>query len=168
MHDIEPRAPLFDAARIDHLMEGELRASDRLVLHHGDTTDGSSPTHVLRKTRPDEVYDLAAQSHAAVSFEEPGHTADPDAMDTLRPPEAIRFLGLGERTRSCRAPTSEFCGPVRKTPQRETTPSCPRSPPRWPGLYDCRITVNHGETHAMYACNGILFDHESPRRGGRS
>ena len=165
VHGIKRRTSLFNTARIDHLMEGEPGASDRFVLHHGDMTDSSSLTHILQKTQPDEVYNLAAQSHVAVSFEEPEYTANSDAMGTLRLLEAIRFLGLGDRTRFYQASTSELYGLVQETPQRETTPFYPRSPYAVAKLYAYWITVNYRESYGIYACNGILFNHESPRRG---
>ncbi len=165
VHGIKRRTSLFNTARIDHLFEGEPGRSGQFQLHHGDMTDSSSLTHILQKTRPDEVYNLAAQSHVAVSFEEPEYTANSDAMGALRLLEAIRFLGLGERTRFYQASTSELYGLVQEVPQRETTPFYPRSPYAVAKLYAYWITVNYREAYGMYACNGILFNHESPIRG---
>ncbi|MBU2980662.1 GDP-mannose 4,6-dehydratase [Lentibacter algarum] len=165
VHGIKRRTSLFNTARIDHLVEGEPGKSGKFQLHHGDMTDSSSLTNILQKTRPDEVYNLAAQSHVAVSFEEPEYTANSDAMGALRLLEAIRFLGLGEKTRFYQASTSELYGLVQETPQRETTPFYPRSPYAVAKLYAYWITVNYREAYEMYACNGILFNHESPIRG---
>ena len=165
VHGIKRRTSLFNTDRIDHLMEGEPGRSGSFKLHHGDMTDSSSLTHILQKTQPDEVYNLAAQSHVAVSFEEPEYTANSDAMGALRLLEAIRFLGMGETTRFYQASTSELYGLVQETPQRETTPFYPRSPYAVAKLYAYWITVNYREAYEMYACNGILFNHESPIRG---
>ena len=165
VHGIKRRTSLFNTARIDHLFEGEPGRSGQFQLHHGDMTDSSSLTHILQKVRPDEVYNLAAQSHVAVSFEEPEYTANSDAMGALRLLEAIRFLGMGETTRFYQASTSELYGLVQETPQREATPFYPRSPYAVAKLYAYWITVNYREAYGMYACNGILFNHESPRRG---
>lgn len=165
VHGIKRRTSLFNTARIDHLFEGEPGRSGQFRLHHGDMTDSSSLTHILQKTRPDEVYNLAAQSHVAVSFEEPEYTANSDAMGALRLLEAIRFLGMGERTRFYQASTSELYGLVQEVPQRETTPFYPRSPYAVAKLYAYWITVNYREAYGIYACNGILFNHESPIRG---
>lgn len=165
VHGIKRRTSLFNTARIDHLFEGEPGRSGQFQLHHGDMTDSSSLTHILQKTQPDEVYNLAAQSHVAVSFEEPEYTANSDAMGALRLLEAIRFLGMGERTRFYQASTSELYGLVQEVPQRETTPFYPRSPYAVAKLYAYWITVNYREAYGMYACNGILFNHESPIRG---
>ena len=165
VHGIKRRTSLFNTARIDHLFEGEPGKSGRFQLHHGDMTDSSSLTNILQKTQPDEVYNLAAQSHVAVSFEEPEYTANSDAMGPLRLLEAIRFLGMGEKTRFYQASTSELYGLVQETPQRETTPFYPRSPYAVAKLYAYWITVNYREAYGMYACNGILFNHESPLRG---
>ena len=165
VHGIKRRTSLFNTARIDHLIEGEAGSSGRFVLHHGDMTDSSSLTHILQKVRPDEVYNLAAQSHVAVSFEEPEYTANSDAIGALRLLEAIRFLGLGEKTRYYQASTSELYGLVQEVPQRETTPFYPRSPYAVAKLYAYWITVNYREAYGLYACNGILFNHESPIRG---
>ncbi|WP_317055867.1 GDP-mannose 4,6-dehydratase [Roseovarius rhodophyticola] len=165
VHGIKRRTSLFNTARIDHLFEGEPGQSGRFQLHHGDMTDSSSLTRILQSVQPDEVYNLAAQSHVAVSFEEPEYTANSDAMGALRLLEAIRFLGLGEKTRFYQASTSELYGLVQETPQRETTPFYPRSPYAVAKLYAYWITVNYREAYDIYACNGILFNHESPIRG---
>ena len=165
VHGIKRRTSLFNTARIDHLIEGEPGREGRFVLHHGDMTDSSSLTHILQKVKPDEVYNLAAQSHVAVSFEEPEYTANSDAMGALRLLEAIRFLGLGEKTRFYQASTSELYGLVQEVPQRETTPFHPRSPYAVAKLYAYWITVNYREAYGLYACNGTLFNHESPLRG---
>ncbi len=165
VHGLKRRTSLFNTARIDHLFDGQYGASGQFVLHHGDMTDSSSLTHILQKVRPDEVYNLAAQSHVAVSFEEPEYTADSDALGPLRLLEAIRILGLGEKTRFYQASTSELYGLVQQTPQTETTPFYPRSPYAVAKLYAYWITVNYREAYGLYACNGILFNHESPLRG---
>lgn len=165
VHGIKRRTSLFNTARIDHLFEGEPGQSGQFQLHHGDMTDSSSLTHILQKVQPDEVYNLAAQSHVAVSFEEPEYTANSDAMGALRLLEAIRFLGMGDKTRFYQASTSELYGLVQETPQRETTPFYPRSPYAVAKLYAYWITVNYREAYGIYACNGILFNHESPIRG---
>lgn len=165
VHGIKRRTSLFNTARIDHLIEGAPGQEGRFVLHHGDMTDSSSLTNILQKTQPDEVYNLAAQSHVAVSFEEPEYTANSDALGPLRLLEAIRFLGLGEKTRFYQASTSELYGLVQEVPQRETTPFYPRSPYAVAKLYAYWITVNYREAYGLYACNGILFNHESPLRG---
>lgn len=165
VHGIKRRTSLFNTARIDHLMEGEPGASGQFKLHHGDMTDSSSLTHILQQVRPDEVYNLAAQSHVAVSFEEPEYTANSDALGTLRLLEAIRILGLGETSKFYQASTSELYGLVQETPQKETTPFYPRSPYAVAKMYAYWITVNYREAYGLYACNGILFNHESPLRG---
>ena len=165
VHGIKRRTSLFNTERIDHLIEGTPGAEGRFILHHGDMTDSSSLTNILQKTQPDEVYNLAAQSHVAVSFEEPEYTANSDALGALRILEAIRFLGLGQKTRFYQASTSELYGLVQETPQRETTPFYPRSPYAVAKLYAYWITVNYREAYGLYACNGILFNHESPLRG---
>ncbi len=165
VHGIKRRTSLFNTARIDHLFEGEPGRSGQFQLHHGDMTDSSSLTRILQSVRPDEVYNLAAQSHVAVSFEEPEYTANSDALGALRLLEAIRFLGLGDKTRFYQASTSELYGLVQETPQRETTPFHPRSPYAVAKLYAYWITVNYREAYDLYACNGILFNHESPIRG---
>ncbi len=165
VHGIKRRTSLFNTARIDHLIEGEAGHNGRFRLHHGDMTDSSSLTNILQKTQPDEVYNLAAQSHVAVSFEEPEYTANSDALGPLRLLEAIRFLGLGEKTRFYQASTSELYGLVQETPQTERTPFYPRSPYAVAKLYAYWITVNYREAYGLYACNGTLFNHESPLRG---
>jgi len=165
VHGIKRRTSLFNTERIDHLYEGPQIKNRRFVLHHGDMTDASSLIHIVQKTRPDEIYNLAAQSHVAVSFEEPEYTADSDALGALRLLEAIRILGLEKKTRFYQASTSELYGKVRETPQSEKTPFHPRSPYGVAKLYAYWITVNYREAYGLYACNGILFNHESPIRG---
>jgi GDPmannose 4,6-dehydratase len=165
VHGIKRRASLFNTQRVDHIYEDPHVEHQRFVLHYGDLTDSSNLTRILQQVRPDEVYNLGAQSHVAVSFEAPEYTADVDAMGTLRLLEAIRLLGLQDRTRFYQASTSELYGLVQETPQRETTPFHPRSPYAVAKLYAYWITVNYREAYGMYACNGILFNHESPRRG---
>lgn len=165
VHGIKRRTSLFNTDRIDHLFEGEPGRTGQFQLHHGDMTDSSSLTRILQSVQPDEVYNLAAQSHVAVSFEEPEYTANSDALGALRLLEAIRFLGLGDKTRFYQASTSELYGLVQETPQRETTPFHPRSPYAVAKLYAYWITVNYREAYGLYACNGILFNHESPVRG---
>jgi GDPmannose 4,6-dehydratase len=165
VHGIKRRSSLFNTARIDHLYEDPHVGSPRLILHYGDMTDSSSLVRIVQQTLPDEIYNLAAQSHVAVSFEEPEYTADSDALGTLRLLEAIRILGLERKTRFYQASTSELFGLARETPQRETTPFYPRSPYGVAKLYAYWITVNYREAYGIYACNGILFNHESPLRG---
>src|SRR5437588_7310819 len=165
VHGIKRRASLFNTQRIDHLYQDPHEADRRLFLHYGDMTDSSSLIRIIQQTRPDEIYNLAAQSHVAVSFEEPEYTADSDGLGTLRMLEAIRILGLEKKTRFYQASTSELYGLVRETPQRETTPFYPRSPYGVAKLYAYWITVNYREAYGLYACNGILFNHESPVRG---
>jgi len=165
VHGIKRRASLFNTQRIDHLYEDPHIENRRLVLHYGDLTDGSNLTRILQEVQPDEVYNLGAQSQVAVSFEEPEYTADVDALGTLRLLEAIRLLGLRNKTRFYQASTSELYGLVQEIPQRETTPFYPRSPYAVAKLYGYWITINYREAYGMYACNGILFNHESPRRG---
>ncbi|MDP2732810.1 MAG: GDP-mannose 4,6-dehydratase [Hoeflea sp.] len=165
VHGIKRRTSLFNTARIDHLFDGEYGRSGQFVLHHGDMTDSSSLTHILQQTKPDEVYNLAAQSHVAVSFEEPEYTANSDALGTLRLLEAIRILGLKDKSRFYQASTSELYGLVQETPQTERTPFYPRSPYGVAKLYAYWITINYREAYGLYACNGILFNHESPLRG---
>ena len=165
VHGIKRRASLFNTARIDHIYQDPHETHRRLRLHYGDLTDSSNLTRILSEVRPDEVYNLGAQSHVAVSFEAPEYTADVDAMGTLRLLEAIRFLGLERTTRFYQASSSELYGLVQETPQRETTPFHPRSPYAVAKLYAYWICVNYREAYGMYACNGILFNHESPRRG---
>lgn len=165
VHGLKRRASQFNTARIDHLYADPHTAGNRLFLHYGDLTDSSNLTRIIQQVQPDEVYNLGAQSHVAVSFESPEYTADVDALGTLRLLEAIRLLGLQETTRFYQASTSELYGLVQETPQRETTPFYPRSPYGVAKLYAYWITVNYRESYGMYACNGILFNHESPRRG---
>ncbi|MEM6589291.1 MAG: GDP-mannose 4,6-dehydratase [Pseudomonadota bacterium] len=165
VHGIKRRASLFNTARIDHIFEDPHANNPQLHLHYGDLTDTSNLTRIIREVEPDEVYNLGAQSHVAVSFESPEYTADVDAMGTLRLLEAIRFLGLEKKTRFYQASTSELYGLVQETPQKETTPFHPRSPYAVAKLYAYWICVNYREAYGMYACNGILFNHESPRRG---
>ena len=165
VHGIKRRASLFNTQRVDHIYEDRHVDQQRFVLHYGDLTDSSNLTRILQQVQPDEVYNLGAQSHVAVSFEAPEYTADVDAMGTLRLLEAIRFLGLHDKTRFYQASTSELYGLVQETPQRETTPFYPRSPYGVAKLYAYWITVNYREAYGIYACNGILFNHESPRRG---
>jgi GDPmannose 4,6-dehydratase len=165
VHGIKRRASSFNTQRIDHIFEDPHTNNSRFKLHYGDLTDSSNLTRIIQEVRPDEVYNLAAQSHVAVSFEAPEYTADVDATGTLRLLEAIRFLGLEQKTRFYQASTSELYGLVQETPQTETTPFHPRSPYAVAKLYAYWITVNYREAYGMYACNGILFNHESPRRG---
>ncbi|MEI4232527.1 GDP-mannose 4,6-dehydratase [Roseovarius sp. D22-M7] len=165
VHGIKRRASLFNTQRIDHIYQDPHANHQWLKLHYGDLTDSSNLTRILSEVRPDEVYNLGAQSHVAVSFEAPEYTADVDAMGTLRLLEAIRFLGLERTTRFYQASTSELFGLVQETPQRETTPFHPRSPYAVAKIYAYWMTVNYREAYGMYACNGILFNHESPRRG---
>ena len=164
VHGIKRRASSFNTARIDHLYRDPHLEGVRFFLHHGDLTDSSNLIRIIQQTRPDEIYNLAAQSHVAVSFESPEYTADVDGMGTLRMLEAIRILGP-EKTRFYQASTSELYGLVQETPQKETTPFYPRSPYAVAKLYAYWITVNYREAYGMYACNGILFNHESPVRG---
>ncbi|TYT76148.1 GDP-mannose 4,6-dehydratase [Desulfobotulus mexicanus] len=165
VHGIKRRASLFNTQRIDHIYEDPHVENMRFKLHYGDLADSSNLTRIIQEIQPDEVYNLAAQSHVAVSFESPEYTADVDAMGTLRILEAIRILGLEKKTRFYQASTSELFGLVQETPQKETTPFYPRSPYAVAKLYAYWITVNYREAYGMYACNGILFNHESPRRG---
>ena len=165
VHGIKRRASSFNTSRIDHIFEDLHSDNQRFFLHYGDLTDTSNLVRLMQTIRPDEVYNLAAQSHVAVSFESPEYTADVDALGTLRLLEAIRILGLEAHTRFYQASTSELYGLVQETPQRETTPFYPRSPYAAAKLYAYWITVNYREAYGMYACNGILFNHESPRRG---
>jgi GDPmannose 4,6-dehydratase len=165
VHGIKRRASLFNTQRVDHLYQDPHVSNQNFKLHYGDLTDSSNLTRILSEVRPDEVYNLGAQSHVAVSFEAPEYTADVDGMGTLRLLEAIRFLGLEKSTRFYQASTSELYGLVQETPQSETTPFHPRSPYAVAKLYAYWITVNYREAYGMYACNGILFNHESPRRG---
>lgn len=165
VHGIKRRASSFNTQRIDHIYQDPHEPNPKLHLHYGDLSDTSNLTRIIQQVQPDEVYNLGAQSHVAVSFESPEYTADVDAIGTLRLLEAIRFLGLEEKCRFYQASTSELYGLVQETPQRETTPFHPRSPYAVAKLYSYWITVNYREAYGMYACNGILFNHESPRRG---
>ncbi len=165
VHGIKRRTSLFNTDRIDHLYQDPHEQDRRFILHHGDMTDSSSLVRIIQQVRPDEIYNLAAQSHVAVSFEEPEYTANSDALGTLRLLEAIRILGLEQKTRFYQASTSELFGKVQEIPQKETTPFYPRSPYAVAKLYAYWITVNYREAYGMYACNGILFNHESPVRG---
>ncbi|MBM3508353.1 MAG: GDP-mannose 4,6-dehydratase [Alphaproteobacteria bacterium] len=165
VHGLKRRTSLFNTARIDHLYEDPSKTGRRLLLHHGDMTDSLSVLRVVEEAQPDEIYNLAAQSHVAVSFEEPEYTANADALGVLRLLEAIRVLRLKDRTRFYQASTSELFGLVRETPQKETTSFHPRSPYGVAKLYGHWITVNYREAYGIYACNGILFNHESPTRG---
>lgn len=165
VHGIKRRSSLFNTARIDHLFHDVHESGNDFYLHHGDMTDSSSLIHIIEKVQPDEIYNLAAQSHVAVSFEEPEYTANSDALGALRILEAIRILGLTRRTRFYQASTSELYGLVQEVPQRETTPFYPRSPYAVAKLYAYWITVNYREAYGIFACNGILFNHESPLRG---
>ena len=165
VHGVKRRTSLFNTDRIDHLYQDPHETGRRFILHHGDMTDSSSLVRILQQVRPDEIYNLAAQSHVAVSFEEPEYTANSDALGTLRLLEAMRILGLEKKTRFYQASTSELFGKVQEIPQKETTPFYPRSPYAVAKLYAYWITVNYREAYGMYACNGILFNHESPVRG---
>jgi len=165
VHGIKRRASSFNTQRIDHIFEDYHLDNKRFILHYGDLTDSSNLTRILSEVQPDEVYNLGAQSHVAVSFESPEYTADVDALGTLRLLEAIRFLGLEKKTKFYQASTSELYGLVQETPQSETTPFYPRSPYGVAKLYAYWITVNFREAYGIFACNGILFNHESPRRG---
>lgn len=165
VHGIKRRASLFNTDRVDHIYQDPHVDNQRLSLHYGDLSDTSNLVRIIQQVQPDEVYNLGAQSHVAVSFESPEYTADVDALGTLRLLEAIRILGLEKKTRFYQASTSELYGLVQETPQKETTPFYPRSPYAAAKLYAYWITVNYREAYGMYACNGILFNHESPRRG---
>ncbi len=165
VHGIKRRSSLFNTDRIDHLYQDPHEKNRRFILHHGDMTDSSSLVRIIQLVQPDEIYNLAAQSHVAVSFEEPEYTANSDALGALRILEAIRILGLDKKSRFYQASTSELYGLVQETPQKETTPFYPRSPYAVAKLYAYWITVNYREAYGMYACNGILFNHESPIRG---
>ena len=165
VHGIKRRASLFNTGRIDHIYEDPHAPNPKLKLHYGDLTDTSNLVRIISEVQPDEVYNLGAQSHVAVSFESPEYTADVDAIGTLRLLEAIRFLGLEKKTRFYQASTSELYGLVQEIPQKETTPFYPRSPYAVAKLYAYWIVVNYREAYGIYACNGILFNHESPRRG---
>ena len=165
VHGIKRRTSLINTDRIDHLYQDPHETDRRFVLHHGDMTDSSSLIRIIQQVQPDEIYNLAAQSHVAVSFEEPEYTADSDALGALRMLEAIRILGMEKKARYYQASTSELYGLVQETPQKETTPFYPRSPYAVAKLYAYWITVNYREAYGIYACNGILFNHESPIRG---
>ncbi len=165
VHGVKRRTSYFNTQRIDHIYQGPQERNKRFILHHGDMTDSSSLLRIIQLVQPDEIYNLAAQSHVAVSFEEPEYTADSDALGTLRVLEAIRILGLTDKSRFYQASTSELFGKVQESPQKETTPFYPRSPYGVAKLYAYWITVNYRESYGIYACNGILFNHESPRRG---
>jgi GDPmannose 4,6-dehydratase len=165
VHGIKRRSSLFNTQRVDHIYQDPHVENSRFKLHYGDLSDTSNLTRILRDIEPDEVYNLGAQSHVAVSFESPEYTADVDAIGTLRLLEGVRFLGLEDKTKFYQASTSELYGLVQETPQRETTPFYPRSPYAVAKLYSYWICVNYREAYGMYACNGILFNHESPRRG---
>ena len=165
MHGIKRRASLFNTDRIDHLYQDPHEADIRFILHYGDLTDATNLIRIIQEVQPDEIYNLAAQSHVQVSFEIPEYTANSDALGTLRLLEAIRILNLQEKTRFYQASTSELFGKVQETPQRETTPFYPRSPYAAAKLYAFWVTVNYREAYGMYSCNGILFNHESPIRG---
>ena len=165
VHGVKRRASSLNTQRIDHIYQDPHEPQPRLQLHYGDLTDTSNLTRIISEVQPDEIYNLAAQSHVAVSFEAPEYTADVDGLGTLRLLEAVRFLGLGAKTRFYQASTSELYGLVQAVPQTETTPFYPRSPYAVAKLYSYWITVNYREAYGLYACNGILFNHESPRRG---
>ncbi len=165
VHGIKRRASSFNTARVDHIYQDPHIENARLKLHYGDLSDTSNLVRLIQETQPDEIYNLGAQSHVAVSFESPEYTADVDALGTLRILEAIRILGMEKKTRFYQASTSELYGLVQEIPQKETTPFYPRSPYAVAKLYAYWITVNYREAYGMYACNGILFNHESPRRG---
>ena len=165
VHGLLRRASTFNTQRLDHLSHDTHQTDNRLVLHYGDLTDTSNLLRIIKETQPDEIYNLGAQSHVAVSFESPEYTADVDAIGTLRILESIRILGLEKKTRFYQASTSELYGFVQETPQKETTPFHPRSPYAVAKMYAYWITVNYREAYGMFACNGILFNHESPRRG---
>ena len=165
VHGIKRRSSLFNTQRIDHIYQDPHVENSRMKLHYGDLSDTSNLVRIIQETQPDEIYNLGAMSHVAVSFESPEYTADVDAIGTLRMLEAIRILGLEKKTRFYQASTSELYGLVQETPQRETTPFYPRSPYAVAKLYAYWIVVNYREAYGFYACNGILFNHESPRRG---
>ena len=165
VHGIKRRSSLFNTDRIDHLYQDPHDKNPKFILHHGDLTDATSLIRIIQESQPDEIYNLAAQSHVAVSFEEPEYTANSDALGALRILEAIRILGLEKKTRFYQASTSELFGEVQETPQNEKTPFHPRSPYAVAKLYAYWITINYREAYGIYACNGILFNHESPIRG---
>jgi len=166
VHGIKRRGSSFNTERIDHLYTEPHYEGKPFYLHYGDLTDSVNITHIIQKVQPDEIYNLAAQSHVAVSFEVPEYTANTDAIGTLRILEAIRILGLERKTRFYQASTSELYGLVQETPQKESTPFYPRSPYAVAKLYAYWITITYRESYGIYGCNGILFNHESPRRGG--
>ena len=165
VHGIKRRASLFNTDRIDHLYKDPHEANGRLFLHYGDLTDSTNIIRIIQNIQPDEIYNLGAQSHVAVSFEEPEYTANTDALGPLRILEAVRLLNLTSKTKIYQASTSELYGKAKETPQSELTPFHPRSPYAIAKLYAYWITINYREAYGMYACNGILFNHESPRRG---
>lgn len=165
VHGIKRRSSLFNTDRIDHLYQDPHASDRKFILHYGDLTDSTSLVRIIQKVQPDEIYNLAAQSHVAVSFEEPEYTANADGIGALRILEAIRILGLTQKTRFYQASTSELYGLVQEIPQKETTPFYPRSPYAVAKLYAYWITVNYREAYGIYACNGVLFNHESPQRG---
>ena len=165
VHGIKRRASSFNTQRVDHILQDSHVENTNLKLHYGDLTDTSNLVRIVQETQPDEIYNLGAQSHVAVSFESPEYTADVDGIGALRILEAIRILGLEKKTRFYQASTSELYGLVQETPQKETTPFYPRSPYAVAKMYAYWITVNYREAYGIYACNGILFNHESPRRG---
>jgi GDPmannose 4,6-dehydratase len=165
VHGLRRRVSIFNTGRIDHIYEDPSHGHNNLILHYGDITDSTNITRIIKEIEPDEIYHLAAQSHVAVSFEEPEYTADCDAVGTLRILEAIRILGLADKTKFYQASTSELYGDVREIPQNENTPFYPRSPYAVAKMYAYWITVNYRESYGIFGCNGILFNHESPRRG---
>ena len=165
VHGIKRRSSSFNTERIDHLYQDPHESNKNLILHYGDLTDSTNLIRILQEVQPDEIYNLGAQSHVAVSFETPEYTANCDALGTLRLLEAIRILGLTKKTKLYQASTSELFGKVQEIPQKETTPFYPRSPYGVAKLYSYWITVNYREAYDIFACNGILFNHESPRRG---
>ena len=165
VHGIKRRASSFNTQRVDHIFQDPQIANANFKLHYGDLSDTSNLVRIIQETQPDEIYNLGAQSHVAVSFESPEYTADVDAIGTLRILEAIRILGMEKKTRFYQASTSELYGLVQEIPQKETTPFYPRSPYAVAKMYAYWITVNYREAYGIYACNGILFNHESPRRG---
>ena len=165
VHGIKRRASLFNTERVDHIYQDPHAPDRHFTLHYGDLTDGSSLTGIINRVQPDEIYNLGAQSHVAVSFESPEYTADVDALGTLRLLEAVRILGMTDSARFYQASSSELYGLVQESPQRETTPFYPRSPYAVAKLYAYWTTVNYRESYGLFACNGILFNHESPRRG---
>ena len=165
VHGIKRRASSFNTQRIDHIYEDQHIKDNNFILHYGDLSDSTNLIRILKETEPDEVYNLGAQSHVAVSFESPEYTADVDAIGTLRLLEAIRLLGLTKKVKFYQASTSELFGEVQEVPQKESTPFYPRSPYAVAKMYAYWIVINYRESYGMYACNGILFNHESPRRG---